>query len=322
MNKDPFISIIIPAYNPGDNLYKLLKSLKKSKFKDFEVIVCDDGSSEKINVDRSVCMIRINKNMGPARARNLASKKANGKILVFFDSDVEVYPDTLGTIEKNFIGNKKLIALTGVWDKHQKTNKFFNQFKALRDWSYWINERTDNGYYYLFSTRVAAIRKNIFDKLGGFNESFRQMEDVEFTYRLAKQNRIIFCPEVRVHHEFDNFPVIAKKYFLRSFYWIKLYVKRWKFDPVATTRHEAYAVTTAVLTFIFIISSIFYVKLVILGFSFFLLHLYSVRKFLFFVFAERGFCFTIKSALAGFVLYLIIYIGAFFGIISLSFKRD
>src|SRR5207247_2326747 len=127
----------------------------------------------------SVTYVRLEKNGGPAAARNAAAKKARGKVLVFLDSDVEVYPDTLRRIAEKFQKDHDLTALTGVWDKHQKSERFFPQFKALRDWSYWTNERDSDGYYYLFSTRIAALRRDVFERLGGFNTAFRQMEDVE-----------------------------------------------------------------------------------------------------------------------------------------------
>lgn len=157
-----------------------------------------------------------------------------------------VYPDTLKKIAQKFSEDHDLTAITGVWDKHQHTKAFFPQFKALRDWSYWTNERDRDGYYYLFSTRIAAIRREVFTRLGGFNEAFRQMEDVELTYRIAKRYAIIFAPDVRVHHEFEGFWLVARKYLWRSFYWTKLYKERKKFDPVATTMSETIAAVSGV----------------------------------------------------------------------------
>lgn len=318
----PYLSIVIPAYNASESLGKLLASLQKSSFKNYEVIVGDDASNEQYLVGKGVKIVRLTRNRGPAAARNAAAKRANGEVLVFLDSDVQVYPDTLKKIAEKFKEDHDLTAVTGVWDKHQKTDNFFPQFKALRDWSYWTNERDRDGYYYLFSTRIAAIRRMVFLRLGGFNEAFRQMEDVELTYRIAKRYAIIFAPDVRVHHEFEDFWPVAKKYFWRSFYWTKLYRVRRKFDPVATTVWESVAGVTAVGAvgslllgiMIFFIVPLTWVKVGTLGaFGVLLLiHTLILWRFLRFVYMEKGLTFTVKALFTGLALYSVIAAGAIY----------
>lgn len=326
-----YISVIIPAYNSWENVETLLESLRKSRFTRFEVIIGDDAShseKSKILLNLLKLTIGVNKpqtvrlpiNKGPAAARNAASKRAKGNVLVFLDSDVTVYPDTLTKIADKFKEDHDLTALTGVWDKYQRSGNFFPQFKALRDWSYWINERDSDGYYYLFSTRIAAIKRDVFIRLGGFNESFRQMEDVEITYRIAKRYAIIFASDVRVHHEFESFWPIAKKYFWRSFYWTRLYKERKKFDPVATTLWESMAGVTGAgavgalslgfVIFFFVPSGL--VKLGSLGVfaGLLIIHLVLLSKFLRFVLSEKGFVFMLKSLATGIALYCVIVAGA------------
>lgn len=326
----PYISVIIPAYNARETLPKLLLSLTKSTFRRFEVIIGDDASADPVRMPArkfstgkrsiSVRVVRLNKNSGPAAARNAAAKKARGRILVFLDSDVEVYPDTLQLIADKFRDDHDLHALTGVWDKHQRTTSFFPQYKALRDWSYWTNERDRDGYYYLFSTRVAALRRGVFERLGGFNEAFRQMEDVEITYRIARRYAIIFDFDVRVHHEFEDFWPVAKKYFWRSYYWTMLYSERRKFDPVATTRWESLAAITGagivaslgLGSMVFFLISAPMVREVFLGLSLVMLVLHCVllRKFLIFVYKEKGIVFTLQSLATGICIYCFVVLGA------------
>lgn len=318
--RTPYLSIIIPAYNASETLERLLASLRKSTFKNFEVIIGDDASNEQYLVGKGITIVRLTRNKGPAAARNAAVKRAKGNVLVFLDADVTCYPDTLVNIAQKFHEDPDLTAITGVWDKHQHTKSFFPQFKALRDWSYWTNERERDGYYYLFSTRVAAIRRDVFTRLGGFNEAFRQMEDVELTYRIAKRYAIIFAPDVRVHHEFEGFFAIAKKYFWRSFYWTKLYGARRKFDPVATTISEtATAVTGVGVIAVSGVGSIVYFLLpfawvrsvtLVAAALFLLFHLFLLRKFLWFVYREKGIGFVCKAFVTGLVLYTIILAGS------------
>jgi glycosyltransferase involved in cell wall biosynthesis len=327
----PYISIVIPAYNASETLSLLLASLAKSTYKKFEVIIGDDASNEQLTVHSlqftvkkkkalDLKIVRLTRNKGPAAARNAAAKRARGEVIVFLDSDVTVYPDTIAKIAGKFSDDHDLTAITGVWDKYQKTKAFFPQFKAIRDWSYWTNERDRDGYYYLFSTRIAAIRRAVFLRLGGFNEAFRQMEDVEFTYRIAKRYAIIFSPDVRVHHEFETFFPVAKKYFWRSFYWTKLYKERRKFDPVATTVWESMAgVTGAGVVgvigagiILFFILPLPWIKtaMLLLALVFLFFHMILLHKFLRFVYREKGFVFMMKALGVGLILYTIILSGA------------
>jgi len=340
----PFFSIIIPYHNSKDTIGPLLFSIAQSKkVPPLEVIIVDDGSDEPLQktsparAGLNLRIVRLNHNKGPAVARNRGADAAKGTFLVFLDSDVILYPDALGNLWNIYTDDPDIMAVTGVWVKHQKTQKFFPNFKALRDWSYWINERDKNGYYYLFSTRIASIKRAVFARLRGFDETYGAplVEDIEFTYRIARRYAVIFAQNVRVRHEFEDFWPIAKKYFWRSYYWTKLYQKRKKFDPVATTFQEA--VTTlsgvgivgmslVVILSFFIRSTMYDVRFMnnstiamyffVLLTSYFVLllfHLFLIRKFLLFTYREKGFLFAIQSFFTGLVLYCFIAFGALWG---------
>lgn len=337
------LSLIIPAYNAQKTILPLLDSIARSKNvnrNEIEVIVVDDLSrdgtvgklldNKSYNFYKSYKIIQLKKNSGPAHARNVGAKYAKGKVLVFLDADVFVYTKTLSEIERSFRDDPDLLALTGVWDKKQKNRKFFPKFKALRDWSYWINERDPKNYYYLFSTRIAAIERHLFERLGGFDETYKAalVEDIELTYRIARRHAVVFNPKVVVHHEFEDFFPIAKKYFWRAYFWSKMYRARKKFDPVATTGKEAITTISAgglvgslilwgggrVLLIQFGIGGEFLSRIDILFttfcFLFFVVHLLGVRKFLLFCLKEEGIVFTLKAFVTGIALYLAILSGS------------
>jgi glycosyltransferase involved in cell wall biosynthesis len=340
----PYLSVIIPHYNNPHALERLLVSLTKSKRSGhFEVIVVDDGSSadnratvrslipalqKKIRTSNArIHGVFLSHNRGPAVARNRGAKIAKGKFLVFMDCDVEAFPDTLARITAIYGDDPDIVALTGVWVKEQRTRAFFPNFKALRDWSYWINERDKSGYYFLFSTRIASIKKTVFQRLGGFDEEYNAplVEDIELTYRIARRYAIIFAPDVRVRHEFEDFWPIAKKYFLRAFYWTRLYRRRKRFDPVATTLQEAMTSISGVgilvlgalaVLGVFMTAGVMtkpLMAMVIVWAFTFAAHVFLVRRFLYFVYQEKGFSFMMKSIFIGLVLYCIIFAGALAG---------
>lgn len=330
-----YLSIVIPAYNSERTISALLKSIFNSRqvnFKETEVIVVDDKSSDKtveIANKFRIKIILLKKNSGPAKARNIGVKYSKGKKVLFLDADVVLYKNTLFEVLNSFKTDPDLFALTGVWTKEQKSRKFFPKFKALRDWSYWINERDPKNYYYLFSTRVAAIDRKLFLRLGGFDTTYKAalIEDIELTYRIARRYAVVFNSKVVVAHEFEDFWPVARKYFWRSFYWSKLYKERKKFDPVATTSKEAATTVSAGLSAgmagLYLLGLMsetdFWSKVTGIGFLFFLLiHLWGVRKFLIFAAREEGLIFSIRSFFTGLVLYLVILAGALYSMVSSS----
>ena len=356
----PFFSIIIPYHNSSSTIGRLLVSLERSKRAPaLEVIVVDDGSTNPFQQESrkagkrkvffftlhasrfTLRVIRLPRNMGPAVARNRGVKVARGKFVVFLDSDVELFPDTLHNLAAIYRDDPDVVAVTGVWVKEQRSHEFFPNYKALRDWSYWINERDKSGYYFLFSTRIASIKKSVFLRLGGFDETYPAplVEDIELTYRIARRYAIIFAPNVRVHHEFESFWPIAKKYFLRAYYWTRLYARRKKFDPVATTWIEALTTISGVATVVFGLVSLLllpmlpavysgecrvYSVLHLIScyyplFTFYItlftlfLHLFLTRKFLAFMVREKGILFATRGFFTGLLLYCFIFAGAIAG---------
>src|SRR5438045_1060854 len=97
----PKFSVIIATYNRAEYITATLESLKTQEFKDFEVIVVDDGSTdntlELLKSQGSWLTIFQEQNSGPGRARNVAVDHATGEYLAFLDSDDIWFPWTLST---------------------------------------------------------------------------------------------------------------------------------------------------------------------------------------------------------------------------------
>ena len=99
---DFFISVIIPTYSRACDLDWCLKSLENQTYKNFEVLVCDDGSTDnteeivvKYNSKLTINYIKDENFGGPARPRNNGIKKAKGDFIAFLDSDDWWYPNKL-----------------------------------------------------------------------------------------------------------------------------------------------------------------------------------------------------------------------------------
>ena len=113
MNKMVELSIIIPAYNAGKYISSTLNSLKMQTYKDFEVIVVDDGSIddtvEKCNEFNMEAKreVQVYKNIkgGVSSARNYGISKAKGKYIAFLDADDLVHPECYRILMENIESN-------------------------------------------------------------------------------------------------------------------------------------------------------------------------------------------------------------------------
>ena len=105
----PFFSVIIPTYNRSVLLKEAIDSVLNQNFKDFELFVIDDGSTDDTPEMIKECSDKLvylkQKNSGVSSARNLGIKKCNGKYITFLDSDDSWLPgklyEHLNFIKKN-----------------------------------------------------------------------------------------------------------------------------------------------------------------------------------------------------------------------------
>ncbi|MBN1618434.1 glycosyltransferase [Candidatus Dojkabacteria bacterium] len=200
-NKQPKVSIIIPALNEEQYLPQLLEGIKKQTYPKIETIVAispktTDGT-KKIAQDYHV---KITKGGLYSEAKNNGAKIATGDILFFFDADVKIPTHTIALaidlIEKEdagygFIGYKFTI------DKkeYDEVMKLISDIKYLL-----VNSTTSVVLSFLASARAVVgastfIRKDLFEKIGGFNEEIKYMaEDVDLGKRAAKYGKYLYIP--------------------------------------------------------------------------------------------------------------------------------
>src|SRR6187455_2559785 len=97
----PRISVVMPVYNSERLLGECLAALRASTFRDYEIIVVDDSStdgSREIAASHGARVVPSGGRLGPGRARNKGVEHARGEIVFFIDSDVVVRPDTLARL--------------------------------------------------------------------------------------------------------------------------------------------------------------------------------------------------------------------------------
>lgn len=119
MDKEPVVSIVIPAYNAAEKIVSLLDGIMKQSFKDWELIIVDDGSKdgtldalEKYRTDTRVSII-AQANRGSSAARNAGLRMARGEFLMFFDSDDDVTDDILAKMVEAAKKNPGALVMCG-----------------------------------------------------------------------------------------------------------------------------------------------------------------------------------------------------------------
>ncbi|MDR3553542.1 MAG: glycosyltransferase [Syntrophobacteraceae bacterium] len=204
-------SVIVPAYNAQSTLPGLLDSLSHQGYReDFEVIVVDDCSTDSTSdvCRRSGCKVACcTKNSGPARCRNLGAAQATGEFLIFTDSDCIVSSDWLQCFDRAIDSGDsavimgKLVLLPSTVLGEAISALGFPAGGSLGFEKIW--RVSEEGYTHSLSSCNFAIKRDIFLKLGGFDESFPYAggEDSFLAYQLLEAGyRIKYCPEIVAYH--------------------------------------------------------------------------------------------------------------------------
>lgn len=202
-------SIIVPVYNRPDEVDELLESLCKQSFKDFEVIIVEDGSSVNCKDVCSKYMERLNmkyfmkQNSGPGLSRNYGAERSSGEYLIVLDSDVVLPEGYLQAVEDE-LQRQPADAFGGPDRAH---DSFTDTQKAI---SYSMTsffttggirggkKKLDKFYPRSFNM---GIRRESYMKLGGFSK-MRFGEDIDFSIRIFKAGyKCRLFPEAWVWHK-------------------------------------------------------------------------------------------------------------------------
>ncbi len=202
----PRVSVVIPTYNSAKFLSCSITSVINQTFKDFEIIVVDDGSfddTEKI-LKPYLKDIRYfyQKNSGSAKARNIGINKANGEWIAFLDSD-DYWENN--HIEMMISKQKKNPEADLIYGGKCWIDQYGNGIKDVPLQSAypegWIFSKLFYDNYISTSSTVFARRSVLID-LGGFNEQpvFRNAQDYDMWLRLAANSIIVSIPELIINY--------------------------------------------------------------------------------------------------------------------------
>lgn len=168
-------SVLIPAYNREDCIQQTIDSVLAQTFKDYELIVIDDGSTDGTNnllrsYGDKIKLIQ-QANQGPEVARNLGASQANGEYLALLDSDDLFLPFTLATYDKvirAFDSPALIIGAMKYFKSGQDLPPFDNpdtiEVLNYRDY---LSKEVGFG----ISSSKIVIKKSVFDQAGGLRKT-------------------------------------------------------------------------------------------------------------------------------------------------------
>lgn len=207
--KKPAVSIIIPTYNRANSISRSVNSILNQTYKDFEIIVIDDGSTD--NTEEIISAIsdeRVKyykqKNAGACSARNYGIELSRGEYIAFHDSDDIWYPQKL---DKEIDILKKYSEVDVVFCKLVEIKK--NNNKSLRP-SYFkegIVEPVKN--LFGIGTITVVGRAEVFEKFK-FDEDLPRFQEFELLYRVCKQHKLYCIDEGLAEYNLSEDSISAK----------------------------------------------------------------------------------------------------------------
>lgn len=228
------VSIIIPTYNREQVIARSIASVLNQTYPYFELLIVDDGSIDQTKhvveqiTDERIHYIALDKNQGVGHARNIGMQEAKYDFIAFLDSDGEWMPDKLELqMEKMQNSSEKwggvycrmdtLSRKTGErhiyppcsWSKDDLEGQIFNRLLAGN----------------LIGMPTLLIRRECMEKVGGFKELLKCLEDYEWILRIAQKYKIglVDEPLLRVYKLEGSTSTHAGAYVLTRCYLISKY---------------------------------------------------------------------------------------------------
>jgi glycosyltransferase involved in cell wall biosynthesis len=223
----PQVSIVIPTYNAAKYLSRSLSSVLNQTYKDFEIIVVDDGSKdnteEVVKSFMNLCDIKYiyqENSGGPSKPRNVGIKNAKSDYIVLFDADDMLMPDCLASC-KELIEKRSELGL--VFTNFSKCNEnghitqnsvldgydFFQDLKKIKlgQNRYVIPKKTAFSalIYGDFIGRGVIVPKKIFHLIGYFDENLTNGQDKDMWLRVTREYDIGYIEMIgHYYREWDG----------------------------------------------------------------------------------------------------------------------
>lgn len=222
----PFVSVVVPAYNEEKVIVRTMESLLASEYPHFEIIVINDGSSDRTSAEvkeRFSGELRVRlftkENAGKAEALNFGLRQAQGEVIMALDADTIFEPETVGALAQRFY-DPRIGAVAG----NAKVGNRINLITRWQALEYVTSQNLDRRAFASLNAitvvpgAVGAWRRTLLEKAGGFSsDTLAEDQDLTLTvrklgYKIGYEENAIAWTEAP-----DTVRALAKQRFRWSF---------------------------------------------------------------------------------------------------------
>jgi glycosyltransferase involved in cell wall biosynthesis len=204
----PKISVIMPIYNTGQQMYKTLMSLMGQIEKDFEVLMIDDGSTDELTIeieetfqrfDKRFRLYRNQQNMGPGPSRNKGIDIAEGEYIIFLDSDDLFCDDMLSEMIDTMDESKADICIANFMMldvvSNVKSPIYAKEKESVTERAFAAWELGEDGLSYWMPLQGNKMLRREFVRDNGLcYQSLSDCEDISFGFScVIKAKKIVYC---------------------------------------------------------------------------------------------------------------------------------
>lgn len=203
-------TVVIPLYNKGNHINRAVRSVLAQTYKQFELLVVDDGSTDngadivsKIKDDRLKLIKQVNG--GVSSARNKGVMESQGDYIGFLDADDAWKPNFLEIVEDLINKYPSAGAYATAYEKVTNGLRLRKPRKEVVIQSGILNDYFELSLETpLISASSVVIPRKVFNHLGGFSVKLNRGEDLEMWCRVALNYRIAYTPIVAAEYHLDT----------------------------------------------------------------------------------------------------------------------
>jgi glycosyltransferase involved in cell wall biosynthesis len=212
----PRVSVIIPVYNGASTVERALKSVFEQTFTDYEVVICDDGSTDDTPAVLAKYGERIRvvrqPNRGLPAARNAAVAASRGELIALIDHDDEWLPRKLEVEVAAMAADSGAVLLYSDKIVVNEAGEEFRMSEVRADTAHAPTMDEMLGRIWPITPSTVVMRRDAFERAGGFCEELISAEDIHFWLLMREQGHFIYMPEKLVRFTYGQvFPKVLNR---------------------------------------------------------------------------------------------------------------
>lgn len=198
--EQPLVSVVIPVYNRENTILRAIDSVLRQTYTNIEIIVVDDCSIDStVNLisscnDERIRVICLSRNQGANYARNRGIENARGEFIAFQDSDDEWLENKLDKQIKYML-DERLEAVFCPYILCDGAQCYIvpNDYQNSDIYITGLQEKLKRGN--VVGTPTLIVKRDVFHRIGMFDEEMARLQDYEFVIRLIKKYRLGYIDE-------------------------------------------------------------------------------------------------------------------------------